>query len=329
MLCERLDKGEKLYVHCWGGHGRSGSVGSIVIGLLYNLRPSEAMDRIQYTHDLRNCSLGVPSPQTTEQRLQVARVLLSPSAQNYMKERQNRIAAAKRIPPEPCTSTIMRNNNNNIIFQHSKPPLTARPSTVSNSYRYRTPRNVNLSIQTNNNNNNSPTSNTTTTTISNSNNNNSNTAQTAVRNHPFIYTPSGVPSPTNNNNNNNNTPINKFIPSPPSSTKRSRTTPRYHMYGNANSSGNGSGRSINTNAMINGGVKPAPPSSTPNRSHYYNFHHIPGRKQSTGNGSNSNGNGGLTVNGSGNGFTPRKPLVSSSSPQNKSKENEIQNAVLA
>lgn len=300
MLCERLDKGEKLYVHCWGGHGRSGSVGSIVMGLLYNLKPSEAMDRIQYTHDLRNCSLGVPSPQTTEQRLQVARVLLSPAAQNYMKERQNRILAAQRKPPEPCTSIVQQHN----IFQHSKPPIAARPSTVSNSYRYRTPRNVNLSIQTNNNNNN-PTN----TTISSSTNNNNTNNTTSVHNHPFIYTPNAIPSPTNNNLN-NNTPITKFMPSPPSSSKRSRTTPRYHMYG---------GRNINTNINTNTNIKPAPPpTTTPNRSHYYNFHHIPGRKASNG----------LSVNGSGNGFTPRKPLVSSS-PQNKSKENEIQSAVLA
>lgn len=297
MLCERLDKGEKLYVHCWGGHGRSGSVGSIVMGLLYSLKPSEAMDRIQYTHDLRNCSLGVPSPQTTEQRLQVARVLLSPAAQNYMKERQIRILAAQHKPPEPCTNIVQQHN----IFQHSKPPIAARPSTVSNSYRYRTPRNVNLSIQTNNNNNNNPTN----TTISSSNSNNTNTT---VHNHPFIYTPNAIPSPTNNNLN-NNTPITKFMPSPPNSSKRSRTTPRYHMYG---------GRNINTAMNTNTNVKPAPPTTTPNRSHYYNFHHIPGRKASNG----------LSVNGSGNGFTPRKPLVSSS-PQNKSKENEIQSAVLA
>lgn len=124
-LCERLDKGEKLYIHCWGGHGRAGTVGSIVVGLLYNLKPSQAMDLIQFTHDMRVCSLGVPSPQTTEQRLQVARILLSPPAQKYISER---LGISVRQPEK----------------------VESRPNTSLSLYsKHRTPRHINLCVKTN------------------------------------------------------------------------------------------------------------------------------------------------------------------------------------
>lgn len=74
-ILRRLDDGEVLYLHCWGGHGRAGTVGSIVLGLLYGLNGEEAMNYIQALHDTRKFPLGVPSPQTFTQRKQVIRIL--------------------------------------------------------------------------------------------------------------------------------------------------------------------------------------------------------------------------------------------------------------
>lgn len=74
-LCGRLMRGETMYVHCWGGHGRTGTVVSIMLGLLYGLAPLDAMRWVQFCHDLRITPMGVSSPQTEQQRQQVIRVL--------------------------------------------------------------------------------------------------------------------------------------------------------------------------------------------------------------------------------------------------------------
>jgi hypothetical protein len=48
-----------------------------MLGLVYNLSPPDAMWFTQFCHDMRACPMGVPSPQTDEQRHQVVRVLSS------------------------------------------------------------------------------------------------------------------------------------------------------------------------------------------------------------------------------------------------------------
>ncbi len=89
-IVRRLRSGENIYCHCWGGHGRAGTVISVVLGLLYNLSPAAAMKRCQHFHDQRRARLDVPSPQTESQRSQVARILTK-----YHHERRQREAADK------------------------------------------------------------------------------------------------------------------------------------------------------------------------------------------------------------------------------------------
>jgi len=74
-VCWRLLADEIIYLHCWGGHGRTGTVVAVALGLMYDLPASEALARTQLYHDLRVCSLNVPSPQTPQQRRQVERIL--------------------------------------------------------------------------------------------------------------------------------------------------------------------------------------------------------------------------------------------------------------
>jgi len=74
-LCWRLVRGEVLYLHCWGGHGRTGTLVAVMLGMLYNISKAEALKRTQLYHDCRVCTLNVPSPQTFSQRMQVLRVL--------------------------------------------------------------------------------------------------------------------------------------------------------------------------------------------------------------------------------------------------------------
>lgn len=100
-LCERLRDmilaGDHLFVHCAGGHGRTGTVVAILLKMLYqDLTTHEIFDYIQYSHDQRayynygtkkftgkitdpdlsaQFAIGqVPTPQTSQQREQVIRL---------------------------------------------------------------------------------------------------------------------------------------------------------------------------------------------------------------------------------------------------------------
>lgn len=74
-LVNALSRGEIMYIHCWGGHGRTGTVVCIMLHLMYGLSAEEAMERCQFVHDLRQCPVVVGSPQTQTQRDQVTRVI--------------------------------------------------------------------------------------------------------------------------------------------------------------------------------------------------------------------------------------------------------------
>ena len=77
--CQRIRKGQKLYVHCWGGHGRTGTLVAVVLSRLYGLTAPEALLYTQATHDTRKCPQGVRSPQTQVQIDQVRRIISNTS----------------------------------------------------------------------------------------------------------------------------------------------------------------------------------------------------------------------------------------------------------
>lgn len=72
---ERVLRGEKLYIHCWGGHGRTGTLVAVLLGRLYNLPYTTALRYTQAFHDARVYPQGVRSPQTPVQRAQVGSVI--------------------------------------------------------------------------------------------------------------------------------------------------------------------------------------------------------------------------------------------------------------
>eukprot|EP00435_Cladocopium_sp_Y103_P011261 s3098_g2.t3 len=72
-LKERILRDEKIYLHCWGGRGRSGVVGACLLGSLDpSLSAEEALDFVQRGYSARGSALDVGalsrSPQTSEQR---------------------------------------------------------------------------------------------------------------------------------------------------------------------------------------------------------------------------------------------------------------------
>lgn len=97
-LCDLILAGEHLFIHCAGGHGRTGTIAAITLNMLYDeYTADEIFDYIQYSHDQRKYhNYGrfmmfnkylwdkefreqftdgqVPTPQTSEQRYQVVRI---------------------------------------------------------------------------------------------------------------------------------------------------------------------------------------------------------------------------------------------------------------
>ena len=74
-LVQLICNGEVLYIHCWGGHGRTGVIVCLMLHLMYNLTADEAMRRCQIVHDMRRDKVIVSSPQTATQKEQVRRII--------------------------------------------------------------------------------------------------------------------------------------------------------------------------------------------------------------------------------------------------------------
>lgn len=74
-LVKAIAEGSIIYLHCWGGHGRTGTLVCIMLHLMYGYNDVHAMLYCQTVHDLRRCPVVVGSPQTETQRAQVSRVI--------------------------------------------------------------------------------------------------------------------------------------------------------------------------------------------------------------------------------------------------------------
>jgi hypothetical protein len=69
-LTERVHRGEIIYVHCWGGAGRTGLVAACLLGALYpSMEADEALQRVQAYFSAR--SEPGHSPETDAQVQQV------------------------------------------------------------------------------------------------------------------------------------------------------------------------------------------------------------------------------------------------------------------
>jgi protein tyrosine phosphatase len=68
-----LNGDEKIYIHCKGGHGRSGIVVSILLYHLFNLTPENALEHTKKSHNnrlvMRDKWRKIGSPQTYYQKV--------------------------------------------------------------------------------------------------------------------------------------------------------------------------------------------------------------------------------------------------------------------
>lgn len=78
-IIDMLNRGERIYLHCRGGHGRTGTIASLLLGRLYGLTAYEALELCKRYHDCRADVKAKPGvygcPETHDQRSQVYRLL--------------------------------------------------------------------------------------------------------------------------------------------------------------------------------------------------------------------------------------------------------------
>lgn len=76
-IIKNLPAGEKLYLHCKGGHGRSGIVVACILCYMYNISPSDAIAKTTKYHgrrkEMREKWRKMGSPQTRSQKHFVTR----------------------------------------------------------------------------------------------------------------------------------------------------------------------------------------------------------------------------------------------------------------
>lgn len=70
----------RVYVHCFGGHGRTGMFISAVLAFLYRMSAMKALNLCNALHDCREATDGQASPQTQEQRTCVMSLLTARAA---------------------------------------------------------------------------------------------------------------------------------------------------------------------------------------------------------------------------------------------------------
>ena len=74
LLRYLLDQGKKIYVHCHGGHGRSGTLACVLLSQVEGLRHSDAVSKANIQHRTRTYKPEIRIPQCSGQQTQVRRL---------------------------------------------------------------------------------------------------------------------------------------------------------------------------------------------------------------------------------------------------------------
>ena len=72
-IIKALENSRIIYLHCWGGHGRAGTIGAMVLGQWYQVSFQEVIAFLQKAHQTRSEGGHYPTPQTEEQMYQASR----------------------------------------------------------------------------------------------------------------------------------------------------------------------------------------------------------------------------------------------------------------
>ncbi|KAK9727629.1 hypothetical protein K7432_001713 [Basidiobolus ranarum] len=99
VLEQRVFKNnELLYVHCWGGHGRTGTLVACMLAKYYGLHADLALELTQRLHDTRQDKVISKSPETRVQVSQVRRIV-------------GKYSIARTAPPATAVSAVTPPNS--------------------------------------------------------------------------------------------------------------------------------------------------------------------------------------------------------------------------
>jgi hypothetical protein len=94
-LKEKICEGKHIYIHCTGGHGRTGTIAAILLYLLYpTITAEQAIEYVQYAHDQReaeysrqyfNSQLNAPQDSALKSKFQLGQV---PTPQTSAQQKQ-------------------------------------------------------------------------------------------------------------------------------------------------------------------------------------------------------------------------------------------------
>ena len=141
-LVDLILHGDTIYLHCWGGHGRTGTVVCIMLHLMYGLSAEQTLYRCQYVHDLRKIPINVGSPQTPAQREQVVRVVrrlqLASQAKAHAAEAEAAaVAAAAAMAAAAAAARVVGRAavgaGAPAAQPHRPAPMSTRPTPASGS----------------------------------------------------------------------------------------------------------------------------------------------------------------------------------------------------
>ena len=107
-LIGKVLSGRRLYVHCWGGHGRTGTIIAVMLGRMYDVTTAQALARTQQLHDVRGDPQNVGSPSTPVQVAQVRRLLARAENEKQTPPSAAAAATAARLKAERVEKTRRR-----------------------------------------------------------------------------------------------------------------------------------------------------------------------------------------------------------------------------
>jgi len=120
---------EKIYIHCKGGHGRAGLIGSLFVGIAYSFDAFEAIQHIEKCRMTRidKSRNFIPTPETQKQVNFIVKILKLKQGHNAPERNDDswlKIVKNERKKHKINTekTTTLTENNNNIYFYEKNDP---------------------------------------------------------------------------------------------------------------------------------------------------------------------------------------------------------------
>lgn len=119
-IINRINKGSTVYIHCKGGHGRSGIAVAILIARLYNVGAMDAIAMTTHYHDSRtDLKLKwrkIGSPQTNLQRNYVIQFLMPLCFSRSITHGKHAFFVQKCLDPDDLYTTYKKLYDSNPVF---------------------------------------------------------------------------------------------------------------------------------------------------------------------------------------------------------------------